>query len=139
MRAGGPALILSGLLALAGCAMDGPRTCSALGTKPMLVAELFFGRDIAGAAGVTDAEWDSFVADTLGRRFPDGFTVLDAQGQWFDPERRTVSREATKYVVIAAADSSRSLDDLDFVMKDYERRFHQQSVGLLLDHRCGAF
>ena len=128
-----------GLALLGGCVDSGPRACTELDTKPMLIAELFFGRDIEGSAGVTDADWNGFLADTLAVRFPAGFTVLDAQGQWLDPERRAVSREATKYVVIAADDTAKSLQDLDAVMKNYERRFHQQSIGLLLDHRCGVF
>ena len=119
-----------GLALLGGCVDSGPRACTELDTKPMLIAELFFGRDIEGSAGVTDADWNGFLADTL---------AVDAQGQWLDPERRAVSREATKYVVIAADDTAKSLQDLDAVMKNYERRFHQQSIGLLLDHRCGVF
>lgn len=129
-----PALIVIGLAVLGGCTAGGPRACTELGTKPMLVAELFFGRDT-----VTDTDWNGFLADTLTGRFPDGFTVVDGQGQWLDPERRVISHEASKYVVIAAADTAQSLQNLGVVMKSYEQRFHQQSVGLLLDHRCGAF
>jgi len=38
--------------------------------KPMLVAELFFGRNIAGRAPVSEAEWDDFVARVVTAEFP---------------------------------------------------------------------
>jgi hypothetical protein len=105
----------------------------------MLVAELFMGRDIDGGGHVSDAEWEGFVADSLGRYFPDGFTVLDAEGAWRDPRTGKTSHEDTKLVEVAAPDSPATQDALTHVMQDYKTRFHQQSVGLLLQNRCGAF
>jgi hypothetical protein len=39
----------------------------------MLVAELFFGRNIKGRGALTEAEWVKFAADTITPNFPDGF------------------------------------------------------------------
>jgi len=100
----------------------------------MLVAELFFGRD-----GIDQAAWDGYVADTLTAAFPDGLTVLDGYGQWRDPGTGKIAREPSTEVVIAAADAPASHAGLDRVIRAYEARFHQKSVGLLLDRRCGAF
>lgn len=105
----------------------------------MLVAELFFGRDIGGGGNVSDQAWEEFLDQTLSAHFPDGFTVLDAQGRWRDPDTGKVGSEDTKYVVIAAPDTNSSRAGIDRTIIDYELRFSQKSVGLLLDRRCGAF
>ena len=132
-------VVLAVLLACAGCAMAPAETprC-ALGTKPMLAAELFFGRNEGGAFGVTDRDWAGFVGDTLGRRFP-GFTVTDAAGQWRDDHAQTIESERTKLVIVALDDTPASLDAIAAVIAGYKLRFHQQAVGLLLDRRCGDF
>ncbi len=46
----------------------------------MLEYHLFFGR-----ASVTDPAWAEFTARVITPQLPDGFTVLDANGQWMNP------------------------------------------------------
>ena len=36
------------------------------------------------------------------RHFPDGFTVLNADGGWFDPERRRFVAEESRQVIVSA-------------------------------------
>ena len=59
----------------------------------MLVAELFFGRDIAGRAPLSEAEWRAFAAEIVTPNFPDGFTAFDAEGQWRNPATGTIARD----------------------------------------------
>jgi hypothetical protein len=108
------------------------------GTKPMLVAELFFGRSLGAHRVVSDRQWDRFVRDVMGPAFP-GFTALDAAGQYTDPATHRLVREPTKYVIVALDDAPRSRETLDRVTVAYASRFRQNSVGLLLTHRCGKF
>jgi hypothetical protein len=109
------------------------------GTAPMLVAELFFGRNIGDNPGVDDAAWASFLRDTLTPRFADGLTVVDATGAWRDPQSGVTIHEPSKLVIVAMPDRPASYEALTAVMDAYKRRFDQRSVGLLLDRRCGAF
>jgi Protein of unknown function (DUF3574) len=112
------------------------------GTAPMLVAELFFGRSIGDGphpGRVSDADWNRYVADTLSRELPDGFTVRDAIGAWRDPKSGRTVTEATKDVVVALPNRPAALARVRQAMAVYRQRFHQQSVGLLLDRQCGAF
>ena len=51
--------------------------CLLPGEKRMLVAELFFGRNVPGRAPVSEAEWADFAAQVITRYLPDGFTVHD--------------------------------------------------------------
>jgi len=129
---------------LGGCAEPGV-VCTAPASHPMLVAELFFGRNVAptfqreAGTTVTDAQWAAFARDVLTAAFPDGLTALDAKGQWRDPATGVISREPTTLVIVAAADTDQTRRGLDAVMSQYRARFHQQSVGLVLRRECANF
>ncbi len=122
-------------MALAGCASpSAPQACSFTGTSPMLVAELFFGR-----ADVDDTAWAGFVADTLTARFPDGFTAVDAAGQWREAPGKPIGQERSQLVIIAAPDTQATRDNLQALMATYRGRFHQKSIGLVLEAQCASF
>ena len=132
------------LLLLAGCAMPGetvpPSACLLPAQKPMLVAELFFGRNIPGRAPASEAEWADFVARVVTPNFPDGFTVFDgASGQSGIPQRGAIEREAPKIVLAAAYQRPDLKDRIDAVREAYRTRFTQRSVGVLTRWECGAF
>src|SRR5262249_8473391 len=74
----GALLALMTLGACAGGAAGVPDTCLLPAQRTVLIAELFFGRDVQGQRLVTEAEWSDFVAANVAPQFPDGFTVLDA-------------------------------------------------------------
>jgi hypothetical protein len=133
-------LALMAALALAGCASFGQsNSCLLPLEKPMVEARLFFGRDIAGRGPVTDAEWAGFAESVLSKEFPDGFTAMDGEGQWRDPQSGHVVREPSKIVLIAAEESPAFASRLRDVMDDYRARFHQQSVGVITRAVCAAF
>jgi uncharacterized protein DUF3574 len=97
------------------------------GAEAMVKAALFFGRSIPGGGEVTDSAWAAFVTEEVASRFPDGFTVVDANGHWRDA-RGSVARERTFLLMILhpqvpAADSAvRQISDA------YRRRFAQEAV-----------
>jgi len=107
--------------------------------KPMLVVQMFFGRSVPHRHPVTAAEWNEFLRQTVTPLFPDGFTVYDAYGQWLSPQSHAVSRDPTKVMVIATADSSEVRDKVAKVSEKYRQRFHQESVGVISLTECGAF
>jgi hypothetical protein len=134
------ALCAVALLGLAGCAPLGAGlSCLLPAQRPMVVAELFFGRDIPGRGPLTDREWSSFAAAVIAKEFPDGFTVVDGEGQWTDPQTHAPAHEGTK-VLIAA---SPRVDDLpgriERITDAYRSLFHQQSVGVVTYSACGKF
>jgi hypothetical protein len=47
---------------------------------------------------VSEDEWQEFVADIVTPRFPDGFTVDDALGQYLDG--KTLVREKSKQLIL---------------------------------------
>ena len=106
--------------------------------KPMLRAELLFGRNIGNRSTVSDTLWRQFVVRELTPRFPEGLTVIDAQGQWRDP-RGAVVREPSKIVMIVTADNTVQRERIAAAAEAYKRRFKQLSVGVLMRPVCAAF
>jgi len=105
----------------------------------MLVAELFFGRGMKGRAPVSDAEWAEFAAQTVTPNFPGGFTVFDGEGQWRNPQTGQIISARTKILMVAAERTLDLAQRLSAVIDAYQRRFHQQSVGIIPRDSCAAF
>jgi Protein of unknown function (DUF3574) len=133
--------------ALAGCAAvpvprpttPNPYVCLLPGEQRMVVAELFFGRDIAGRAPLSDAEWADFAARVVTPNFPDGFTVFDGAGQWRNPQTGHIVREPTKILLVAAKRQPDLSGRLTAVIDAYKARFRQRSVGVVTRDACAAF
>jgi hypothetical protein len=53
---------------------------------------------------VSELEWPVFLRDEVTKRFPDGLTVWDAQGQW-RTSGGTIDQERTKVLLLVHADS----------------------------------
>ncbi len=105
----------------------------------MLVAEVFFGRRIAGRAPLTDVEWAEFAAQTVTPAFPDGFTVFDGEGQWRNPRTGSIARDPTKILLVAVKRGPDLAQRLAAVIDAYKTRFRQQSVGVITRDSCAAF
>ena len=102
--------------------------------KPWVVADLLFGR-----SHVSEANWARFLATEVTPRFPDGFTVLDATGQWREPGGQKISRERSKLLMIAVPPSADNDERLQKIIEAYKARFKQQSVGLIIRSACVSF
>jgi hypothetical protein len=105
----------------------------------MTVAKLLFGRGAYGRRLVTDSGWRDFLAREVTPRFPDGLTTFDAAGQWRDPPSGTISREASKVVMIAFRGDPTAHERLNAIAEAYKRRFSQKSVGIVISSACVSF
>ena len=135
--------------ALAGLALTGLSGCISTYTAPppacpagqeaQRTAQLFFGRNIAGQPGVSEAEFQRFVDQEITPKFPDGLTVMDGGGQWRGDENKLI-REASKVVLIVLPNKGHDgLARLDAVRNAYKSRFHQDSVLLVTQAACVSF
>jgi hypothetical protein len=117
------------LLLGAGCAgAPAAGAPDALGPGAALVrSELFFGRLRPDGTVVSDAEWRAFVVDHVTPRFPDGFTVLDAVGQYRGRDGRIVT-EPSKILLLLHPAERRSQAAIEELRAIYRRLFHQESV-----------
>lgn len=104
--------------------------------EKMLRVELFFGRSVAGRRPVTDREWAQFLTHELTPRFP-GLTVLDGRGAWRHDGHEV--REPSKLVVVVLPDTVAARGEVAATADAYKHRFHQQSVGIVMQDVCAAF
>jgi hypothetical protein len=132
---------LAWLLVLAACAESpAPAYSCLLPTEQhMLVAELFFGRNIKGRQPLTDAEWAEFAARTIAPNFPDGFTAFDGAGQWRNPHSGQIAGGVTKILLVAAKPEPDLSRRLLAVIDAYKTQFQQQSVGIITRDSCATF
>ena len=105
----------------------------------MQMYELFLGRSIPSRVDVTDAEWRSFLDDTVSASLPNGYTVQDAYGAWLSPATQHTAREATIVLRVALPDAPESLAAINHIRTAYQARFHQQLVGMSVTPVCGSF
>lgn len=101
---------------------------SACASAPMRVGvqgisdRLFCGRSIPGGGEVTDAELETFVDEVVTPRFPEGFTMWTATGNWAGEEEKTLVLEFLHPYGRRFDDRVREIAD------EYRRRFRQESV-----------
>jgi Protein of unknown function (DUF3574) len=109
------------------------------GQHPTQVAELMFGRNIAGRLGVSETKWTRFVDQEIVPRFADGLTVFDGIGRWRNRTSNAIVRERSKIVQIVLPGTPEDITRLNEIVEVYKRRFKQQSVGMIVRPACVSF
>ena len=91
--------------------------------------ELYFGLGRKGGSDVTEAEFQRFIDEIVTPNFPNGFTVLDARGQWREDDN-TITKERTKILILIYRKSERRSANIkiEAIRTEYKKRFSQQSV-----------
>jgi hypothetical protein len=121
-------LTLAATVALGGCAPAAP--CRNY-------TQLFLGLAIGDGQGeVSEPEFRAFLAEAVTPRFPDGFTVIDAIGQYRQQSTQTIIREKSRVLVLVRPDDAATDAAIAAIIADYKQRFHQEAV-LRLDS-CAA-
>jgi hypothetical protein len=103
------------------------------------VAQLLFGRNVEDQVRVSEADWRDFVAREVTPRFPDGFTVVDAAGQWRDARRGSILHEGSKLIEIVLPGAGDDRAKIEAIAEAYKHRFEQKSVGLIINQACVRF
>ena len=96
-------------------------------TQPSISTEgiadrLFCGRSIPGGGEVTDADVDTFVAEVVTPRFPQGVTLWTAEGRWRGESEKTLVIEAIHPYDLKYDRLMRE------IAEEYRRRFRQEAV-----------
>ena len=93
---------------------------------PQVRTTLYFG--LARPNGsVTELEWQIFLRDEVTRRFPDGLTVWEAEGQWRTPAG-SIDHEQSKVLLLVHPDTAAARQSVLAVIEAYRKTFEQQSV-----------
>ena len=100
--------------------------------------DLFFGRSIPGGGMVSDEEWEKFLAEVVTPRFPDGFTIVNATGQYREKNSK-VDKEPSEVLIFLYPASRRTASrrKIEEIRQTYVKTFRQESV-LRLDFRRGV-
>ena len=117
-----------------------PNLCREIGAKDGLQIRLAFGLTRPDGSVIERQDWQQFVDSEITPRFPAGFTVIEAQGQWYDAAGHKVIQEGSRIVWIVAPSTDRSLQaHLRAIRQIYQKRFKQQAVGLTIQSGCSSF
>jgi hypothetical protein len=124
-------------VAVAGCASPpaisvhtkDPASSTLLGdaTRPAqaqwIRTELYFSvGTVDGKEGaVSPARWREFLDKEVTSRFPDGFTVFDAYGQWRDHGAKEPERLSTKVIVILHENNPQNAGNIEAIRLAYKR------------------
>ena len=95
-------------------------------SAPQLRTTLYFGLTRANGA-ISELDWQIFLRDEVTRRFPQGLTSWEAEGQWRSPGG-TIDRERSKVLLLVHADTVEARGAVQEVIATYRRQFDQQSV-----------
>lgn len=110
------------LLGLAACAATHTPTAAQIRT------ELYFGLSRPTGTLVTPGEWRQFADQDITSAFPDGFTVVDAQGAWRPHGETTPHREPAKILIVLHNGDLKTQEKIEGLRDAYRRRFDQTSV-----------
>jgi hypothetical protein len=98
---------------------------------------LYFG--LARPAGtISEKQWKTFVREEVTARFPQGFTIWEAHGQWRGADGR-ISRERAKVLLLVHENTAAVRDTLAGLVESYKRAFQQESVLWETAMVCAAF
>jgi hypothetical protein len=136
------ALAVLGLL-LAGCAaapppVSAPAAACPAGHSPGVLAEAFLGRNIGTRPGVDDAALRAFLDAEVTPRFPDGFTLADARGQFRGADGVLV-REPAARLTLLLTDPAAQRPRLAELAGAYAARFRQEAVLVVETPACFVF
>ena len=103
------------------------------------VTRLYLGRavpegarvnGIVAGTGVTvsEATFDRFVGDVISRKFPDGYTLINAEGGWLDARTGRTIREPSTILEVYHDGSMSSRVAIRSVALDYKTSFGQDAV-----------
>ncbi len=91
--------------------------------------ELYFGFDRKGSEPVTEDDWTKFLADEVTPRFPSGFSVVKATGQYRGDDGSIV-REESRVILLFFPKSDRKKNEaqIEAIRAAYKSKFNQESV-----------
>ncbi|HCF27617.1 MAG TPA: DUF3574 domain-containing protein [Cyanobacteria bacterium UBA11049] len=95
-------------------------------TDTFIQDQLYFGRSRAEGI-ISEAEFQKFLSTQITPRFPDGLTIIDANGQ-FRNRAGTIIKEPTKIVILIYPNSREKRQAIQDIINLYKSQFQQESV-----------
>jgi hypothetical protein len=91
--------------------------------------ELYFGLAKPDGSEVTAEEWAQFLADEVTPRFPAGFTVIEALGQYQRDDKRIVKEKSRVLILLYEKKDRKGITvKIEEIRAAYKKAFLQESV-----------
>lgn len=87
--------------------------------------ELYFGRN-KPKGQVSERDFQIFLQKEVTPRFPDGLTVIDANGQFLGSNG--VIKEKTKLLILIHHNTQEDEEEIQEIVDEYKEQFQQESV-----------
>lgn len=100
--------------------------------------QLFLGRNIPDGGEVSDSVWKAFLAREVTPRFPEGITVIRAEGEW-RAQAGTLVEERTWILVLYHPATGAADRDVAAIADAYRQAFHQEAVLRDRSQNCLSF
>lgn len=100
--------------------------------------ELIFGLGRSDGGSVSDAEWRLFLEREVTPRFPDGLTVLSADGQWRNASGDII-KEPSRMLIIWLRPAEAGERNIEAIRASFRARFKQESVMRADGRSCVSF
>src|SRR5262245_28808356 len=91
-------------------------------SRAQLRTTLYFGTSKPKGA-VSELEWQIFLRDEVTRRFPDGLTVWDAEGQWKVQASGSIEHERSKVLLLVHPDTPAARGAIQQLIAQYRQAF----------------
>jgi hypothetical protein len=108
------------------------------GDTAMVRDVIYFGRSRPDGGTIADAEWQAFLDSVVTPRFPAGYTVVSAAGQWRG-ESGVVLRERAEVLTLLHGGDEPSRRAVAEIAGEYRRRFSQEAVLRERVQTCARF
>lgn len=113
-------------LVLSACAEMPAPPCPP-GSTAAVLDQLYFGTSRAHGPDVTPQEWSAFVREEIAPRFPQGYSLLEAQGQWRNADG-SVAQERSHVLQLVHGDTAADAQAASAIAERYKARFDQEAV-----------
>jgi len=120
----------------AGCATSQSLACRA-GERDLTLDTLHFGTASPNGP-VSSTQWQTFVAQVVSAEFPDGYTVLRAEGAWRGANGE-LQHEDSYVLQVVHEDNAGADQAIGRVITRYKQQFQQESVLRVRAATCSSF
>ena len=110
---------------------------SACNASRQVETRLYFGQSKLDGGMVSEKEWSHFLEQYVARLFPEGSTIENATGNWYDTSQHKLVTEPSRVVVAIGKISPAKSERIDSLRYWYKTLHQQQSV-LRVDKKVKA-
>lgn len=93
-----------------------------------VLEKIYFGRNIDSDSIVSDSSWTVFKNEVITPKFPQGYTVHNAEGQWRDSAGNIIQEKTFLLEIIHLNDDSVSYRAARQIISEYKTKFKQEAV-----------